>query len=108
MIASMLEYALTAHPTDQFLSLSHNRMSYMFASDVMIRGCYPGYAFRYFEEHDIVIKKEPQDEEILKQGCVDFYSCSYYMTSCISTKEHAEKLGIDSVKGNLIEGLKNP
>ena len=108
MIASMLEYALTAHPTDQFLSLSHNRMSYLFASDVMIRGYYPGYAFRYFEEHDIVIKKEPQDEELLKQGCVDFYSCSYYMTSCISTREHAEKLGIDSATGNLIEGLKNP
>lgn len=108
MIASMLEYGLTAHPTDQFLSLSHNRMSYMFASDVMIRGYYPGYALRYFNDNGIEIKKEPGDDEILKNGCVDFYSCSYYMTSCISTKEHAEEMGIGATEGNLIEGLKNP
>lgn len=108
MIASMLQYGLTAHPTDQFLSLSHNRMSYLFASDVMIRGAYPGYAMRYFDEHDIEIKMEPEDAETLKEGCVDFYSCSYYMTNCISTPEHAKEFGIGATAGNLVEGLKNP
>lgn len=108
MIASMLQYGLTAHPTDQFLALSHNRMSYMFASDVMIRGYYPGYALRYFEDHNIKLEKEPEDDAIIKEGCVDFFSCSYYMTNCISTKEHAEELGIEATSGNLISGLKNP
>ena len=108
MIASMLQYPLTAHPEDQLLALSHNQMSYLFASDVMLRGSYPRYSRRYFDEHGITIRTEDGDAEILKSGCVDFYSCSYYMTNCISTAKHARELGIGNASGNLIEGLKNP
>ena len=108
MIASMLQYGLTARPADQLLSLQHNQMSYLFASDVMMRGNYPGYAERYFREHDIVIKKEPGDDEIIKQGCVDFYSCSYYMTSCIGTAESVQEMGGSRTTGNLTESLANP
>lgn len=69
---------------------------------------YPRYSRRYFDEHGITIRMEDGDAEILKNGCVDFYSCSYCMTNCISTAEHAKELGIGNASGNLIEGLKNP
>ena len=108
MIASMLQYPLTAHPQDQLLALQHNQMSYLFAADVMLRGYYPSYSKRYFREHEITIRQEAGDESILKSGCVDFFSCSSYMTNCISTPENAASLGIGSTAGNLIEGLKNP
>ncbi len=108
MIASMLQYALTASPDDQLLSMQHNQMSYLFASDVMIRGSYPGYAKRYFRDHGIDIVKDTDDDLIISQGCVDFYSCSYYMTNCIATKATAESIGIKETRGNLISGLANP
>ncbi|MCR4652349.1 MAG: glycoside hydrolase family 1 protein [Eubacterium sp.] len=108
MIASMLQYPLTAHPTDQILAYRHNQMSYLFASDVMIRGRYPGYAKRYFREHEITIHMLEGDEEILASGCVEFYSGSYYMTNCISTEENAKTIGIGETSGNLVSGLANP
>ncbi|SCZ80341.1 glycoside hydrolase family 1 protein [Pseudobutyrivibrio xylanivorans] len=108
MIASMLQYALTAHPTDQLLALQHNQMSYLFAADVMLRGYYPSYSKRYFNEHGINIVKEAGDDDIIREGCVDFLSTSYYMTNCISTEENAKSIGIGETSGNLISGLKNP
>ena len=44
-----------------------------------------------------------EEKEILKRGTVDFYTCSYYMSSCITTHE-----GEATVEGNLAGGAKNP
>ena len=46
---------------------------------------------------------EDDDLETLKNGCVDFYTFSYYMSSCVSHNPDVEKTG-----GNLSMGLKNP
>ncbi len=56
-----------------------------FCSDVQVRGSYPSYADRYFEENGIVIKKEPGDDEALKEGTVDYYTFSCYMSNCTET-----------------------
>ena len=45
----------------------------------------------------------PDDEEILKDGTVDFYTLSYYMSNCVTTEKNAETIG-----GNVISGVKNP
>ena len=74
-----------------------------FCSDVQVRGEYPAYMERYFEENNIHVKMEPGDEEILREGCVDFYTLSYYMSSCVSKDPNGEQ-----TDGNLIAGLKNP
>lgn len=103
MIASMCNYPLTCHPDDMLLYLQDDQMKNMFCSDVMIRGAYPGYALRYLKNHNIEVKKEPEDDQILKEGCVDFYSCSYYMTNCIGYDKEAEE-----TNANLVKGLKNP
>ena len=46
---------------------------------------------------------EDSDQEELKQGTVDFYTFSYYMTFCVSTDP-----SVDSSTGNLLGGAKNP
>lgn len=39
----------------------------------------------------------------MKKGVVDFYTFSYYMTSCVTTHKDVEGIG-----GNLLGGVKNP
>lgn len=110
MIASMIGYPLTSHPKDVFATVQYEQMKNMFCSDVMIRGAYPSYSNRYFKEYGITIQKEAGDEQILLAGCVDFYSCSYYQTLCISGQEEGVNLGEGKAAGNLISGfgVKNP
>lgn len=103
MLASMLNYPLTCHPEDMLLAQQTNQIKYLFCGDVMIRGRYPNYSKRYFEQNGIVIQTQPEDEVILAQGKVDFCALSYYMTYCTGHDRSAEK-----VSGNLLEGLKNP
>ncbi len=103
MLASMLNYPLTCHPDDMLLAQQTNQVKYLFCGDVMIRGRYPNYIWRWFREQGISIAMQPEDEEILAQGKVDFCALSYYMTYCTGHDRSAEK-----ISGNLLEGLKNP
>ena len=58
---------------------------------------------RYFREQNIRLNISESDKEILKKGTVDFYTCSYYMSSCITIHQNKE-----TVEGNLAGGVKNP
>ena len=51
------------------------------AGDVHVRGYYPGFATRFFEENEINLETMPEDDEILKNGTVDFVSISYYSST---------------------------
>ena len=42
-------YPATCKPEDVLACMRHNQMEY-FCADVLLRGRYPGYAFRFFEE----------------------------------------------------------
>lgn len=110
MIATMTAYPLTCHPDDVMAAKKNEQMKTMFCSDVMIRGYYPSYAKRYLKEHQITIAMSKEDEAILKEGCVDYYSCSYYQTICISGRNEGEGLAKEKAAGNLISdlGVKNP
>ena len=102
MILGMTTYPLTPSPDDVIATMVKDRDTLFFA-DVHVRGKYPRYMNRFFKEHDIHIKMEPGDEEILK-NTVDFISFSYYSSNCESTNPDAgEKTG-----GNLSRGYKNP
>jgi Beta-glucosidase/6-phospho-beta-glucosidase/beta-galactosidase len=65
-------------------ALKYSQMQY-FYSDVQVRGKYPTYAYRYFEEHNIDIEITDQDIEDLK-NTVDFVSFSYYYTTNINAQ----------------------
>lgn len=110
MIATMTAYPLTCHPEDVLATLKHQQMRNYFCSDVMVRGYYPSYSKVFFEENNISIEMLDEDSEVLKDGCVDFYSCSYYQTYCVSGRNEGEGVAKDKAAGNLISGLglKNP
>lgn len=96
-------YLLTCNPDDVVACQEFSRVKNWFCGDVQVRGQYPAYMKRYFRENDIHIKMAAEDAEILKSGCVDFYTFSYYMSGCISANPNQEQ-----AEGNLIGGVSNP
>ena len=86
MVYNEPAYGLTTRPEDQLAALKHNQMEYFF-SDVLLRGTYPGYAFRYFDEKGIVVEFGEKDEEDLKNTC-DFASFSSYYSSTVSAESY--------------------
>lgn len=103
MIAYMCSYPLTCNPEDVLLAQQKDNLSNFLCSDVQVRGAYPGFALRYFREKQIELQMEEGDERILKEGCVDFYTFSYYSSTCVSAAPDQESIG-----GNMSLGLKNP
>lgn len=103
MIAHITMYPLTCRPEDLLLQQELDNIINNFCADVQVRGEYPFYALNYLKRNNIDIRCEQQDAEILKDGCVDFYSFSYYMSNCVTTEE-----GHETTLGNLLGGVKNP
>ena len=104
MIAGSLAYGYTCNPNDVKASDDAMNMGNFFCGDVQVRGHYPYYAKRYFKDNGITFHMEPEDEEILAKGTVDFYSFSYYMSSCVSTDPSVT----EKAAGNMFSGIKNP
>jgi len=103
MICFITMYPYSCNPDDILETQKNMQMTNWFCSDIQVRGTYPYYAKRFFEENNITIKMENEDSEVLKNGCVDFYTFSYYMSNCVA-KNPTEEL----VSGNVMGGLKNP
>jgi len=79
MVCDDLSYPATCKPEDVLANYRRNQMEY-FCADVLLRGEYPGYAYRFFDENDIQIEFGSDDKEILK-NTADYMSLSYYFTS---------------------------
>lgn len=103
MIVFITMYPYTCNPDDILKTQQNMQMMNWFCSDIQVRGEYPYYAERYFEEHGIHIKMKDGDLALLKEGKVDFYTFSYYMSNCVAEKADEKEMG-----GNLGRGLKNP
>ncbi|MBO6047960.1 MAG: family 1 glycosylhydrolase [Erysipelotrichaceae bacterium] len=104
MIAYTALYPLTCNPKDLLECQWLDHWKNDFCSDVQVRGYYPDYIMKYFEREGIdtsFITEE--DKAIIKEGTIDFYTFSYYMSNCITVDPNAEKSG-----GNLSAGYKNP
>lgn len=97
-------YPNTCHPDDVLENQKAMRQMNWFTSDVQVRGYYPSYMERFFEENNIRIVKEDGDDEILLQGTVDYFTFSYYMSMCHS----ADATLKETAEGNLIGGIPNP
>ncbi len=87
MLADLTSYPATCKPEDIVLTMQRNRMQYYF-SDVQLRGEYPMYAIRFFEEHDINLKIKEGDLELLKNNCMEFLAISYYYSRIIDSTKH--------------------
>lgn len=103
MLAYMTTYAINCKPSNELLNLEHLHMFNDLAGDVHVRGRYPGFARRYFKDHGIKVDILPEDEKILMEGTVDFYSLSYYTSHCIGDDENAAQ-----TEGNIMGGVQNP
>jgi 6-phospho-beta-glucosidase len=101
MLARMTTYPDTNNPKDILMAHDVNQKN-LFFTDVHVRGEYPQYMNRFFEENEIHIVKAQEDDEILKQYTVDFLSFSYYMSISVSADEKKNEVG-----GNFIGGVKN-
>lgn len=104
MLAYITMYPLTCSPEDVLTCRQMNQKLNWFCGDVQVKGSYPYYMQEYFKEKGIQLAISAEDEADLKAGTVDFYSFSYYMTTCIAAQpENGDKTG-----GNLFGGNKNP
>ena len=103
MIAFGTSYALTCDPDDVLKNQQMMQTLNWYCGDVQVRGEYPYYAKRFWDENGIKLEMGPEDLEILQEGRVDFYTFSYYMTNAMTTHKTDETVG-----GNLFGGVKNP
>ncbi len=103
MLSHVTFYPLTCNPDDLLLTQSTDHTFNDFCGDVQVKGEYPWYMKSFFRDSGIEPAFEEGDAELLKQGTVDYYTFSYYMTNCLTTKE-----GTEVTAGNLLGGAKNP
>ena len=95
-------YPMTCKPEDVYEAIKENRKR-EFYMDVQCRGYYPEYQLKEFERLGITIKKEPEDDEVIAQGTVDYLGFSYYMSTVSTTDPDVER-----TEGNQILAFKNP
>ena len=102
MMIYSASYPLTCDPDDVLACQQYNRRYNYYCTDVQARGAYPAFAKRMLEEMGVTLETQPEDDEILKNGTVDFITFSYYMSSCQTAKD------MKGGEGNILGGVPNP
>lgn len=80
MLAGGTYYPWSCDPEDVFSAIQQDHVNYFF-SDIQVRGRYAPYAIKKMERMGVTPQMEPEDEAILRAGCVDFVSFSYYSST---------------------------
>lgn len=78
-------YPATCKPEDVMEAYELRRRS-LFFSDIMLRGKYPNYIERVFEENDIKLDTRLEDFELIKDYPSQFLGFSYYRTATYEAK----------------------
>lgn len=103
MLAAGQTYPYSCDPEDVFEAMEKDRDSFFFI-DVQSRGQYPGYAKRFFNDNNLKIEMEEQDEALLKNYTVDYIGFSYYASRTTSTDPEINKM----TSGNVFGSIENP
>ncbi len=103
MDAMILTYPETCNPADVWLEMQACRELKWFYADVQCRGYYPSYAVKHLEREGITLETEPGDDEVLREGTVDYIGFSYYNSGVVSSRPDAHKVG-----GNGVGMAENP
>ena len=106
MIAHLTSYPATCHPLDMLAAQREDDRFNNICGDVHVRGSYPPFTKKYYESlgvKDFSFMDNEEDQKILKEGTVDMYTFSYYMSMTVSGTKAEEQTG-----GNLKFGGKNP
>lgn len=104
MLAAGSFYLYSCNLEDVMDSVRKNHENYLFI-DVQSRGVYPGYAKRYFAEHNIHIQMEEADMALLRENTVDYIAFSYYSSRLTGVSEETRRHVAD---GNAVTTLRNP
>ena len=106
MIAHMSLYPLRPHPADVLQAQIADDIMNNICGDVQVRGEYPAFTKNVYKKMGATntsFMDNEEDKKVLKEGTVDMYTFSYYMTNCVTTEN-----GVDITGGNLMGGAKNP
>ena len=98
----ILSYAATCDPVDELANEAEMRRMNWYCSDVQVRGAYPSYARRFWDENGVELEMEDGDLGDIAAGKVDFYTLSYYMSGVVGTH------GVEQTAGNMTFGGVNP
>lgn len=97
-------YAFDSNPVNVLHAMKEEQIFNYICGDVQVRGEYPAFTKRYFNENGVHLEMQENDLAIIKQYTVDFISLSYYM----SRTEKKEKTTEEESEGNIMSGVKNP
>lgn len=95
-------YGETCHPLDQLKCMEAMDTHYFF-SDVQVRGFYSNKAEKILQNKSVALVKEQEDDEILRNGRVDYIGFSYYNSNVAS-----HEMDRDMTPGNMLNTIKNP
>ena len=102
MFGGIFAYPHTCHPED-VMSCEKDMDKHLYFCNVMCRGYYDEKARKIWEKLGVQLDVTRQDEQVLKEGTVDFIGFSYYMTVCSSRNK---QMGMNMV-GSAIDSAKN-
>ena len=102
MTAFATKYPLTCNPKDILKCQFENRLMNWYVTDIQVRGKYPSYSNKLFDDLGVTLDIGEDDKKILEKGKVDFISISYYLSVCESSNK------TNYVEGNLSGGVSNP
>lgn len=104
-VSSTCTYPLTNKPEDVWAAKMNDCMKTVYCLDMHYYGKYPGYYLRYLKERNIVPVMLEGDEEILKDGRMDYLAVNYYRTLCASylPEDHEHPLGMRVFRGNEVD-----
>ncbi len=102
MICGLANYPMTCDPDDILASRYQWEKGVLYCGDVQCKGKYPTYAKRLWDAHGVKLDITEQDLQDLREGCVDMYTFSYYMSALVTTHDVEKNAG-----GNFSVGAKN-
>ena len=102
MVAALPVYPYSCNPDDVMKAVEANREQLMF-TDLHVKGKYPYFIKKHWELNNYNIEITKEDEEILKEGTVDFIGCSYYYTEVVSTNKDVKAIGEKDFKLDRVE-----
>ena len=97
-------YPYSCNPDDVMLSVESMHERYYF-TDVHCRGHYPAYAKKQWEREGNAPIMQPEDEQILQEGKVDYLGFSYYMSNTVKADVNEINSGLN---GGNAHSVANP
>ena len=105
MVAALPYYPYSCNPKDILKAQKSNRQQ-LFFTDVQVRGYYPSYMQKEWEQKGFHFDMTKEDLNILKKGTVDYIGFSYYLSSTVSADPARNHVGSGNAAGS--DTVENP